>query len=256
MKKRFTIIFPGLFLLMMLIGCGNTSETNKQEAEKKIEKEIAAETQTEAEEQQAVESEEIETEDRVSWFDSHGLVITPQGEFSYTTMSVDIDNIDVGTFDVPSEVMITETTVGVEDGYKQVMAIFTEDVSASEESSYWNYVSAFDRYTGTSFEFDTEAIYTDSGDTVQKKGFVTISNGKESYDVSVRYDAVNDYPYIEDSITVICPIDYDGVVFQIGYCDPARLEEFMEIDLAERLYTIDEFPFYGEGYYYFSYSDK
>lgn len=253
MKKRISLFLSALLAGMMLVGCGGASETNMQKTEEKKTEETEM---TEDENQQSTESLESEEENTISWFDSHGLTITPQGEFAYMTMSVDLDDNDAGTFDVLTKVVITETTDGVEDGYKKVTAVFTEDVSASPEYSYWNYISAFDRYTGTSFEFDTEAAYTDSEDTVEKEDFVTIHNGDQSYNVSIKFEGVNFFPDMEETVTVICPIDYDGTVFQIGYCDSKLIEEQAKIDLSARLYTIDEFPYYGEGYYYFSYSNK
>lgn len=253
MKKFISLFLSILVMTVMVIGCGSATDTNMQGTEE--EKKQVAETDEEKN-QQAAEDSENKTEHTVSWFESQGLTITPQGEFTYTTMSVDLDDNDAETFDVLTQVVITETTDGVEDGYKKVTAVFTEDVSASPEASYWNYISAFDRYTGTSFEFDTETTYTESEDTVAKEDFVTISNGDKRYNVSIKFEGVNFFPDMEETVTVICPIDYDGTVFQIGYCDSKKIEEQDKIDLTARLYTIDEFPYYGEGYYYFSYSDK
>lgn len=253
MRKLISLFLSVLVMAVMMSGCGSVADTNMQGTEE--EKKQVTET-SEKEDQQPAEDSESKTEDPISWFESQGLTITPQGEFTYMTMSVDLDDNDAGTFDVLTKVVITETTDGVEDGYKKVTAVFTEDVSASPEASYWNYISAFDRYTGTSFEFDTETAYTESEDTVAKEDFVIISNGDKSYDVSIKFEGVNFFPDMEETVTVICPVDYDGTVFQIGYCDSKQIEEQDKIDLSERLYTIDEFPFYGEGYYYFSYNNE
>lgn len=253
MKKKFSLLVCSLVIAMTLAGCGGTSDTHMQKTEGK---KTEATEPAEEEIQQTEEAVESKIEEKISWFDSHGLTITPQGEFTYTTMSVDFDDNDTGIFDVLTKVVITETTDGVEDGYKKVTAVFTEDVSASPEDSYWNYISAFDRYTGISFEFDTETAYTESEETVAKEDFVTISNGEKSYNVSIKFEGVNAFPDMEETVTVICPIDYDGTVFQIGYCDSKQIEEQEKIDLTARLYTIDEFPYYGEGYYYFSYNNE
>lgn len=256
MRKKFTLTLSGVFVAMVLIGCGGTSKENTQKSVAAAGAEITAEPETEAGDQQTVVDDGSETEDTITWFDSKGLTITPQGEFTYTTMSVDIDDNDVETFEVPSKVVITETTEGVEEGYKKVVAVFNEDVMDCPEYSYWNYISAFDRYTGTSFEFDPETVYTETEDEVLNEGFVTIGKGEESYNISLSIEGVNEFPDMEETITVTCPIDYDGVVFQIGYCDSEMIAAYAEMDMAARLYTIDEFPFYGEGYYYFSYSNK
>lgn len=243
-----------IMLAVFVTGCKDGQGENADAVRPEVSEEVQAEDRgTESAESS---KEAAAAEEAVSWLESHGLVITPQGDFTYQTMGVDADDNDTELFEVPSQVKITESTEGVEDGYKQVTAVFTEDMINNIDGGYWNYISAFDRYTGISFEFDTETTYTDFGETAQKDGFVTIGSGKDTYSVAVSQNTVNDYPFIEESVTVTCPESYDGTVFQIGRCDAAQIEKFMEMDMTARLYTIDELPFYGEGYYYFAYGDK
>lgn len=236
---------------MMMTGCGGAPQSSSLDGGAAVGREQAP--------GEAPEPPEAEPEQPAGdWFSRHGLTITPQGDFTFSTMAYDADNQDMGTFPVRSNAVVTETTDGVEPGYKQVTAVFTNDYSVivpgSVGSRGWQ--SAFDRYTGTSFEFDAAAIDTIPGLAGQREGAVTIVNGEESYDISVAFESANDLPTVTHTITVTCPADYDGAVFQIGYGDAFMRERNSRIDYGARLYTIDELPYFGNGYYYFSYSDE
>lgn len=190
------------------------------------------------------------------WFDRQGLVITPQGDFTYLTGAQNISGEDVGSFEVKANAVITETTDGVEPGYKKVSIVCANDiggyVNVPNATGYYVWRTAFDRYTGIAFEFDSSVSYTDFGQSTQKEGFVTIVNGDDSYDVSIAFEWVNNDPVMTGIATVTCPVDYDGVVFQVGYSDAKLVDANSRIDYRARLYTLDELPFYGDNYYYFS----
>lgn len=263
MKKRMLSVLLGTALICtMLSGCANANPTMADgtvSVEESTTEESSSETVVVESTPESIEEPEPEPEP-LTWFDEHGLVITPQGDFTYVTMARDANYVDLDTFEVKANAVITENTEGVEDGYKEVILVYTRDASAvydiAGSNGLKNWGSAFDRYTGTSFEFDSETTYTVEGETDHKDGFVTIVNGDTSYDVSISFDGTNEYPKFTDTITVTCPIDYDGVVFQIGYSDSKLTEANQAIDYTARLYTIDELPYFGDGYYYFSYTNK
>lgn len=225
-----------------------SDEKNSEDASKKPE-DAPEETEDEFEEAPAAD-----------WFSEHGLVITPQGDFTYNAMAYDSDRNDLELFPVYANAVITETTDGVEDGYKQVRIVFEKDVSAiydvENESGHRVWYSAFDRYTGISFAFDSTGATLAVGDTFYNEGFVTITNGDESYNVAISIESENNHPYYTEIATVTCPVDYDGVVFYIGPSDSEKKEANSKIDYSARLYTIDELPYYGDEYYFFSYSNK
>lgn len=227
-------------------------QTTKESVEKSTE-DVTEESTKEPVEEPTKEPVEEPAKD---WFEEQGLVITPQGNFTFTTMAYDDSRNDVDTFEVKADAVITETTDGVEDGYKEVTMVCNMDFSASDEWGQWSWIAAFDRYTGTVFAFDSSTQHTGYGEASSREGFVTIVNGDDSYEVSVSYGGVNNYPNIASTATVICPIDYDGVAFQTGYWDGELAAIYGAIDLAARLYTLDELPAYGDGYYYFSYSNE
>ena len=252
-KKLLTVLITGLFTSQVLAGCGSSTEPDPEEGgvvNVPTDAPDTAETPEDAVLPTATPTEEPVPEPPVDWLQEHDIEITPQGDFTYVTT-----NHNAEIFEAVSSAVITETTEGVEEGYKQVICTFVNDF-ANSDAGYRFWSSAFDRYTGTSFEFDSETTYTDFGQSSNKAGFVTIVNGDVSYDVSITFETVNEDPQITKTITVTCPVDYDGVVFQIGYSDEALAEANGAIDYTARLYTIDELPAYGDGYYYFSYSNE
>ena len=112
--------------------------------------------------------------------------------------------------------------------------------------------SAFDRYTGTSFEFagkpDENGEFTE-GTTFKYKG--------KDINVLMYYDyEKTEEGIINITINVLCPENYDGTVFQIGYSDQDINDAFAAIDLTGEPYTIDNLPGFdtnGHEYYYFSF---
>ena len=277
-KKVLAILLCGCIAASALSGCGEDPEVTIDNGTVNIEEtpgeskndppaeDDSSEETTEETKEDPAEATEDETKEEneaapaSDWFTEHGLTITPQGDFTYNTFAVDAFWEDLELFPVKSTVTVTETTEGVEEGYKIVTATWHDDVSAgydvagSNGGMYWK--SAFDRYTGISFEFDSSTNYTNQGEGYTKEGFITIVHGDESYDVSVAFGSEDNYPYYTRTVAVTCPVDYDGAVFYIGPWSSAKAEENNQIDYLERLYTIDELPAYGDGYYFFSYSNK
>lgn len=267
MQKKFLALFLALCLLTaMTTGCGGNSAPQSSPASEPSSVADAPSSQ-ETPEPPAEEPEpEPEPEEGPTeglsddWLGSQGLAITPQGDITYTAGAADMNNNTVGTFEAKAQTAVTETTDGVEPGYKKVIFTYESDVSACRDvpgaTGYQVWRSAFDRYTGTSFEFDPSSSYLQVGESSQKEGFVTIVDGDDSYDVSIAFESGNNFPTITGKVTVTCPADYDGVVFQLGLNDSERRKAFSQFDFGARLYTIDELPYFGDGYCYFSYTNE
>lgn len=271
MQKKFLALFLSLCLLAaMTTGCGGNSapqasrsddtatiggDQSSQGGQSSEETPSSQETSEPPAEEPEPEPEPVKT-----WFEEQGLTITPQGDFTYLTGAININGEKVGAYEVKANAVITETTDGVEPGYKKVSIVCTNDiggyVNVPNAIGYYIWRTAFDRYTGIAFEFDSSTSYTDFGETSQKEGFITIVNGDESYDVSIAFEWTNNNPIMIGTTTVTCPVDYDGVVFQVGYSDAKLVDENSQIDYRARLYTLDELPFYGDNYYYFSYTNE
>lgn len=258
MKNRVLVLLVSLMALTLLAGCGKQAERVDSEN-------VVLEEETQEEEEPVVEPEQVEEPvvepepepEPADFLEAHGITITPQGDCKVTIWTGESDNVTfVSDYDAPVNVVISETTEGADEGFKKVSALFTMDLSNKSDNSIRSWASAFDRYTGISFEFDNSVTYTNPGDHVTKEGYVTIQNGDEYYDVSIEFSTDYQAPIAYRTITVICPIDYDGCVFQIGYDSPELVEQNSQIDYSARLYTIDELPYYGDGYLYFTMSNE
>lgn len=187
------------------------------------------------------------------WFEDHGLTISAERSVAFSTMQY-LEDKEGGEFETKADVTITETPASV-DGYKVVSASFTYDITQKTEGykvALW--LSAFDRYTGTSFEFDSESAKDNS---VYNGNVVFTANGKK-IDIQMEYGYESrDEEQIKVFIRVTCPSDYDGTVFQIGYSDLDIVAKNSAIDYTKP-HTIDELPGYdknGHAYYYFSYKN-
>lgn len=184
-----------------------------------------------------------------SWFKDAGLKITPQGDFNFKALSKD-GKKDI---DVTGDISIEETTNGAPKGCKKVKAVVKTQM---EDEGFW-WLSVFDRYTGTSFEFGDKLLSTPNYDDV-KKGYVRILHGDDWYDIAVDFDLGGKALKKTSTITVTCPADYDGTVFQIGYSSKEIGDEVAKMDL-DVLHTIDEFAAYdsnGHEYLYYSALDE
>lgn len=190
------------------------------------------------------------------WSTKQGIAVTPQGDFQVEMGGYDAASGEItGDFTADVKVSISETTEGVADGFKKVSAVFAIDASQCTGDGILFWCSVFDRYTGTSFEFDSAVNEQLDAEHTAQDGFVTIQNGDESYDVSVEFMTEGEGYHVTKTVAVTCPADYEGVMFQIGKDSLEQMVKNSEIDYAARLYRIDELPYYGEGYLYFTKTD-
>jgi len=229
----------------------------------------------------AVTTTEESTEETYppTWFEEQGLTITPQGNFTLKTELFNVHGEHICDIEVPSTATITETTEGVEDGYKKVIAVFTNDYSAID-AQYGNTYNgsiaitdsdgfediinhgtgtmAFDRYSGASFENNSSAPAGDS----HGGAMISVEYEGKTYELTFNFEYT--YEYDNDNCigtstyTVVCPVEYDGVVFQQGYLSYDLWQKNYEFD-DSKLYTMDQYPSFannGYPYVYFSYSNE
>ncbi len=185
---------------------------------------------------------------KTSFFEQKQLVITPQGEVTINTTATDKDG---NTVDVAEPVNVDISERADQPGQKVVEATFEMDMTVVPEGynlSSWQL--AFDRYTGISFEY-----YDPEGEQEQPSPVSFEYNGQQ-IEVQMGYSTEYDEEtgILTVVIYVVCPEDYDGTVFQIGYSDPSIDEADADWPYSERLYTIDELPGFdsnGHEYFYF-----
>lgn len=191
-----------------------------------------------------------------SFFEKQGLVITPQGHIELLTVQTDGEN-DISQINVGVDVSVTESSSTELDGYNDITCRYVFDLSERAEGARLaTWQSAFDRYTGRSFEFDSSSL-TEGEDMT---GSVQFDYRENHYDVQMTYGFETDEENntMTVYITVTCPEDYDGTVFQLGYSDMQINQANSEIDYSQP-YMIDQLPGYGTNghdYYYFSASDN
>lgn len=189
------------------------------------------------------------------FFEEQGLVITPQGHIDLATTANDGEN-DVSDIVAGVDVSIAETDSADREGYKEINCTYVYDQSGCDEGTVvagWN--GAFDRYTGTSFEF-----YPNPEDEDSMPAVVEFDANGSHIDVQMTYgiEKNEENNTVTVTITLVCPADYDGAVFQIGYSDMAIDNANAEFDYTQ-LRTIDELPGFGTNghdYYYFSASNS
>ena len=191
------------------------------------------------------------------WLTKNGLEISKKSSVKsfksatyYQDMKDESKSYTNGEVDIPVKVTIEETKEDCEEGRKKVILTTSMDLSVSGEDQLVWYVGAFDRYTGTEFYSPTQT----------KRSYVlTISTDKGDYDIEAKLGGKIDDMIFNRTITVDCPEDYDGAVFEIGYGSIEQLNEYETSEVRERIHTIDETPFFptnGHTYYFVSYDDN
>lgn len=190
------------------------------------------------------------------WSAKQGITVTSQGDCQIEMGGYDATSGEItGDFIANVNVTVSESTEDVTNGFKKVSAVFTIDASNCSGDGILFWCSAFDRYTGTSFEFDSTVNEQLDGEHTAQDGFVTIRDGDKTYDVSVEFMTEGEGTLITKTVVVTCPVDYEGVMFQLGKDSLEQMTENAKIDYAARLYTIDELPYLGDGYLYFTMSN-
>ena len=191
------------------------------------------------------------------WLSQKGLVITKKSAVkSFTTATYyqdlkdETNSYSNGEVDIPVKVSIDETKEDCEEGRKKVILTTSLDLSVGGDDQLVWYISAFDRYSGTEF-------YSPSK---KKNSYeLTVTNDKGDYDLEAKISGKIDDKLFIRTITVDCPQDYDGSVFEIGYGSIEMLNEFKSSEIQERVRRINETPFFptnGHPYYFVSYDDK
>ena len=190
------------------------------------------------------------------WLSKQGITITKQDSFKSFISTIyhyekddPLTSYTLEEVEIPMDVSIEETTKDCERGYKKVILTTHMDISVSGKEGLVYYISPFDRYTGTEF-YNPE----------QKHAYeLTIEYEGKEYDITSTEGTKLDDMILTRIITVDCPKDYDGTVFEVGYANIEMLNEYKESELRHRIRRIDEMPFYitnGHQYYYFTYNNK
>ena len=190
------------------------------------------------------EAQVPEEEPYVDLFTQLGLKLSQQG----TPICLETWS-ETGPVELYITVNITETTDGVEDGFKTVSAVFSVDASRSETRFSFSFGS-FDKYGGYILESGSERVQADIEGGFDD--FVEFQHDKTGENIlvftnitseQIMDDMGGNMAYFTYSVTV--PLDYDGVMFYFDKADGLGSHE--EYDGLKKINDSDD---YVSAYYF------
>lgn len=251
-KKALTGILVASMLGMMLTGCGDNKEVTKTDDTKV---EITTEKESEATETVVEETTEVATEAPVEevasdFLTENGLTITPNGSMTIPLAVMNTDDM----IDVPITTAV-ETVASSEDGYSDTTLKVDIDAKAAAGQYYTCNVSAFDRYTGTSYESKPTSLGTNNGS--MHENVVVVDVDGTQYDCALTADMNMDSDYVQHvTVTVHHPSNYDGVVFVFGGQTATQGTAYNAIDTSKTFTIADYSDVFIDGQYFFTATDK
>lgn len=249
-KKMLTGILAVSMLGLVLVGCGDNKEVTKTDDTKV---EITTEKESEATETVVEETTEVETEApteevKADFLAENGLIVTPNGSMTATVAQYDSDDL----IDLPITTSV-ETVASSEEGYSDTTFTVTADIS-NVASTGWSYnVTAFDRYTGTSYEGKKDSLV--NGGTTHNDVVVIDVDGTQ-YDCSLDASQSDNGNTSTITCTVHHPTAYDGVVFAFGKMTKTMLSAYNAVDFNSTFTVADYSDVFIDGQYFFTATDK
>lgn len=249
-KKMLTGILAVSMLGLVLVGCGDNKEVTKTDDTKV---EITTEKESEATETVVEETTEVETEApteevKADFLAENGLTVTPNGSMTATVAQYDSDDL----IDLPITTSV-ETVASSEEGYSDTTFTVTADIS-NVASTGWSYnVTAFDRYTGTSYEGKKDSLV--NGGTTHNDVVVIDVDGTQ-YDCSLDASQSDNGNTSTITCTVHHPTAYDGVVFAFGKMTKTMLSAYNAVDFNSTFTVADYSDVFIDGQYFFTATDK
>lgn len=251
-KKALTGILVASMLGMMLTGCGDNKEVTKTD-ESQVE--ISTEKESEATETVVEETTEVATEAPVEevasdFLTENGLTITPNGSMTIPLAVMNTDDM----IDVPITTSV-ETVASSEEGYSDTTLKVDIDAKAAAGQYYTCNVSAFDRYTGTSYESKPTSLGINNGS--MHENVVVVDVDGTQYDCALTADMNMDSNYVQHvTVTVHHPSDYNGVVFIFGGQTATQNTAYNAIDTSKTFTIADYSDVFIDGQYFFTATDK
>lgn len=247
-KKMLTGILAVSMLGVALTGCGNKEVTKTDETQAVITESTQAALEKDLEPAVPETTEEVTeapTEEvKADFLTENGLTITPNGSMTIQVAKYGSDEL--------TDLAVTtsvETVASSEDGYSDTTFTVVADKNLDNSGVSYN-ISAFDRYTGTSYESElTTAL---------------IGGGSSHNDVCVfdvdgqQYDCSTDVKQNGNTVTVTVhhPTSYDGVVFLIGKLTATQNNAYSTVDFSKAFTVMDYKDVFVDGQYFFTATDK
>lgn len=245
-KKALTGILVASMLGMMLTGCGDNKEVTKTD-ESQVE--ISTEKESEATETVVEETTEVATEAPVEevasdFLTENGLTVTPNGSMTIPVAKYGSDEL--------TDLAVTtsvETVASSEEGYSDTTFIVTADKNLDNSGVSYN-ISAFDRYTGTSYESKLTTALLGGGASHDNVCVLDVDGTQ--YDCSM--DAKQNGNTV--TLTVHHPSNYDGVVFLLGKLTATQTDAYNAVDFNNTFTVADHADVFIDGQYFFTATDK
>lgn len=250
MKKNLIL---GLTVLAVvggvLTGCGNEKDVTKvddtqavvtESTQAALEKDLEPAVPETTEEVTEAPTEEV----KADFLAENGLTVTPNGSMTIQVAKYGSDEL--------TDLAVTtsvETVASSEDGYSDTTFTVVADKNLDNSGVSYN-ISAFDRYTGTSYESElTTAL---------------IGGGSSHNDVCVfdvdgqQYDCSTDVKQNGNTVTVTVhhPTSYDGVVFLIGKLTATQNNAYSAVDFSKAFTVMDYKDIFVDGQYFFTATGK
>lgn len=244
-KKMLTGILAVSMLGLVLVGCGDKKEvtkTDESQVEITTEKESEAATETEAPTE--VETEAPTEEVKADFLTENGLTVTPNGSMTIPVAKYGSDELT----DLAVNTSVA-TVASSEEGYSDTTFTVTADKNLDNSGVSYN-ISAFDRYTGTSYESKLTTALIGGGASHDNVCVLDIDGTQ--YDCSM--DAKQNGNTV--TLTVHHPSNYDGVVFLLGKLTATQTDAYNAVDFNNTFTVADHADVFIDGQYFFTATDK
>lgn len=245
-KKALTGILVASMLGMMLTGCGDNKEVTKTD---ETQVEITTEKESEATETVVEETTEVATEAPVEevasdFLTENGLTVTPNGSMTIPVAKYGSDELT----DLAVNTSVA-TVASSEEGYSDTTFTVTADKNLDNSGISYN-ISAFDRYTGTSYESKLTTALLGGGASHDNVCVLDVDGTQ--YDCSI--DAKQNGNTV--TLTVHHPSNYDGVVFLLGKLTATQTDAYNAVDFNNTFTVADHADVFIDGQYFFTATDK
>lgn len=233
----------------MFTGCGKNKEVTKvddtqavvsESTESALDKDLEPATETPTE----VETEAPTEEVKADFITENGLTVTPNGSMTIKVAKYDSDEL--------TDLAVTtsvETVASSEEGYSDTTFTVTADKNLDNSGVSYN-ISAFDRYTGTSYESKLTTALLGGGASHDNVCVLDVDGTQ--YDCSM--DAKQNGNTV--TLTVHHPSNYDGVVFLLGKLTATQTDAYNAVDFNNTFTVADHADVFIDGQYFFTATDK
>lgn len=230
-----------------LTGCGKKKEVTKvnesqavvsESTESALNKDLEPVTET------PTETEAPTEEVKADFLTENGLTVTPNGSMTIPVAKYGSDELT----DLAVNTSVA-TVASSEEGYSDTTFTVTADKNLDNSGVSYN-ISAFDRYTGTSYESKLTTALLGGGASHDNVCVLDVDGTQ--YDCSM--DAKQNGNTV--TLTVHHPSNYDGVVFLLGKLTATQTDAYNAVDFNNTFTVADHADVFIDGQYFFTATDK